>query len=108
TGAMIPNVAVEATNAATNVSIKTTSNSDGNYVLSFLVPGIYQVSASSNGFKTVQTQNIELRIHDRLQVDLTLEVGDITQKVQVTGESPLLETANANLGQVIDSRRISE
>src|SRR5882724_2651771 len=71
TGALIPNVAVSATNVATNVSTKTTSNHEGNYVLSFLVSGLYQVSASADGFKTVQTQNLELRIHDRLQVDLT-------------------------------------
>src|SRR5262249_48403707 len=89
-------------------SVSTTSDAQGNYTIAFLLPGVYTLSASATGFKTVQTGNIEVRIHDRLQMDLTLDVGDITEKVQVTGQAPLLETANANLGQVIESRIISE
>ena len=58
--------------------------------------------------RQVQTANIEVRIHDRLQVDLTLDVGNVSEKIQVTSEAPLLETANANLGQVVESRMISE
>ncbi len=108
TGAAVPNATIIATNVATNVSVKTTSDAQGNYTIAFLIPGSYTLSASAPGFKTVQTTNIEVRIHDRLQVDLTLEIGDITERVQVTGEAPLLETANANLGQVIESRMISE
>jgi len=107
-GAAVPNAKVTATNVATNVSISTTSDAQGNYTIAFLLPGAYTLSASATGFKTVQTGNIEVRIHDRLQIDLTLEVGDITEKVQVTAQAPLLETANANLGQVIESRMISE
>jgi len=107
-GAAVPKATVTATNVATNVSVSTTSDAQGNYVIAFLLPGAYTLSARAVGFKTAQTGNIELRIHDRLQIDLSLDVGDITEKVQVTGQSPLLETANANLGQVIESRMISE
>jgi len=106
--AAVPNTTVTATNVATNVTVTTTSDAQGNYTVAFLLPGIYRLSANAPGFKTVQRDNIEVRIRDRLQIDLTLEVGDITEKVQVSGEAPLLETANANLGQVIESRMISE
>ncbi len=99
---------VAATNAATNVSTKTTSNQEGAYSLLFLPPGVYNLSVSMAGFKTIRRDNIQLPIHERLQIDFTLELGDVSEQVQVTAEMPLLQTANANLGVVVESRRISE
>ncbi|HWQ54374.1 MAG TPA: carboxypeptidase-like regulatory domain-containing protein [Bryobacteraceae bacterium] len=108
TGALVPGAAVSATNVSTNVTIKATSNQEGAYSLLFLMPGLYHVSASANGFKTSRQENVRLPIHERLQVDFTLQLGDVTEQVQVTAEAPLLQTANSNLGVVIDSRRVSE
>lgn len=108
TGALIPGAAVSATNAGTNVTVKVTSNQEGAYSLLFLMPGVYHVSASATGFKTSRQENVRLPIHERLQVDFTLQLGDVTEQVQVTAEAPLLQTANSNLGVVIDSRRVSE
>lgn len=107
-GAVIPGATVTAVNAATNVSIKTETNADGSYVVPFLLPGVYRVTASAPGFKTVKRDGVELRIHDNLQVDMTLDVGAVSEQVEVSAETPLLEAATANLGQVLDSRRISE
>ena len=82
TGAVVPNVAVTAVNAGTNVASKTRSNAEGNYTLLFLAPGIYDISAVAQGFKTVRRQGIELQIHQRLQVDLALEVGAVSEEVR--------------------------
>jgi len=106
--ALVPKATVTATNVASRVTINATSNEEGTYNLLFLLPGVYNLSASASGFKTVRRDNVELRIAERLQVDLTLEVGEVTEQVQVTAESPLLQTATSNIGQVIDSRRLAE
>ena len=109
TGAVVPNVTVTAVNVGTNVTSKTRSNAEGSYNLLFLPPGIYDISAAAaQGFKTVRRPGIELQIHQRLQIDLTLEVGAVSEEVRVTAEPPLLEVASANLGQVIDAKRFSD
>jgi hypothetical protein len=83
------------------------TNPDGNYTVPFLLPGVYTVSVRITGFKTARRETIELRIADRLQVDFKMEVGAVSEQVEVTGEAPLLQTATANLGMVIDTRRLS-
>lgn len=108
TQAAVPGAKVTATNKGTNVGITATSNETGNYTIPFLNPGMYLLTAESAGFKTFVRDNIEIRVHDRLQVDVALELGDVTERIEVTSQTPLLETINANRGQVIDRRRVSE
>ncbi len=108
TGAAIPGVTIRATNLATNVSVSSQSNASGNYEIPYLLPGAYRVTAELPGFKAFIRENIELRLGDRLSIDVTMEVGEVTEKLTVTAESPMLETATAGMGQVIDHRRILE
>jgi len=105
--AAIAGAEIAATNRATNVAYRTTSNAEGNYTLLFLTPGEYTVSVTAKGFKTPR-RDVELRIHERLQLDFKLEIGSLTEEVRVTADTPLLEVTNANLGQVIDARRFKE
>jgi len=107
-GAVVPNATVVAQNVDTGVNSKSTSNADGAYTLSFLLPGNYTLTASAPGFKSARREQIELRIHDRLMIDVSLEVGAVSEQVEVTGQTPLLETATASTGQVMDARRIAE
>lgn len=107
-GAVVPGASVAAENTATNVVIRTTSNAEGRYVIPLLLSGVYKMTATAQGFKTSVRDNIELRIADHLQIDFSLELGTSAESVQVTAESPLLQTATANLGTVIDSKRIAE
>ncbi len=107
-GAAIAQANVTATHVATNATVATETDSEGNFDLLFLVPGVYTVTAAAPGFKTLRREDIELRIHDRMRLDLSLELGAVTEEIRVTAETPLLEAASANLGQVIDSRRFSE
>jgi len=106
--AALPNAAVSVTNVATNVTTKTKSNNEGSYVLPYLNPGIYKLVATAEGFKSIYRNGLELRVNDRLQIDLVFEVGNVNEQITVTGETPLLETASANTGQIIDSRRAAE
>lgn len=107
-GAVIPNATVGAINIATNVTVSTQSNADGNYEISFLLPGHYGLTAELTGFKSYRRDGIELRIGDRLTVDIPMQVGEIRDQVTVTSETPLLESATASMGQVIDRQRIRD
>ena len=107
-GAAVANAAVTVTNGATNASSSTTTNGDGDYTALYLIPGSYAVTVEAAGFKKSTRRNIEIRVGDKLQIDLQLEVGNVSDTVNVTSDAPLLETNTASAGQVIDRRRISE
>jgi hypothetical protein len=106
TDAVIPGATVTATNLGTDVVVAALTNDGGNYRINFLIPGRYEITASLPGFKTTR-QEVELRVGDRMTVDLVLQIGEISEQVTVEGTT-LLETTNANLGQVIDNRRITD
>ncbi len=106
-GAVLPGVTVTATNVATNLGNTTTSNTEGAYAILYLTPGQYTLVAELSGFKKLQRQGIEVRIGDRLTLDLSLDVGQIEETVTVTAYSPLLEMSTGSAGQVIDEKRIA-
>ncbi len=106
-GAVVPTATVTVTNLATNVSLSANANQEGLYRALFLLPGQYKIAAAAPGFKTAIRDNIQLQIHERLQVDFTLEVGAVSEQVQVVAEAPLLQTATANTGQVFDGHRLA-
>ncbi len=107
-GANIPNAAVKALNAATGVTLGATSNSDGNFLLPYLLPGKYSVSVETAGFKKFLQNAIEVRIGDQVELNIALSVGDVNQTLEVSAATPLLNTADSNLGQVVDERRVTE
>src|SRR5574340_1497380 len=107
-GATMPNVQIELLHTQTGVTGKTQTNEEGLYQALYLLPGVYRVTAQASGFKTLVRDAIEIRINDRVELNLTLEVGAASERVEVVGETPLLETATASLGQVVDHRRIAE
>ncbi len=107
-GAVIPNAQIEVVNQATGVVSKSTTNSEGQYYVRYLLPGLYKVTASSSGFKTSVRDGIEVRINDRIELNFTMEIGAVGEKIEVTGQTPLLETASASLGAVTDQRRITD
>ena len=108
TGAAARDAKVTITNIATKVSENTTTDDAGNYSVLYLTPGQYQIGVEASGFKKLERSGIELRIGDRLAVDLQLELGTMLQEVHVTAATPLLQTAEASAGQIIDQRRIED
>jgi len=106
-GGALPGVTVTATNRATNQPTVAVSNDRGSYTLLYLPPGVYDVTGELSGFKKVRRENVEVRVNDRIGIDLTLEIGGMEETVTVTAETPLLETRSGSQGQIIDSKRIS-
>jgi hypothetical protein len=107
-GAAIPGARVEIRNAAMGVVQTVTTNEAGLYQALFLIPGQYEVSAEQPGFKKLVRRGVEVRVNETVALDLVLELGSAEQSITVVAEAPLLNTASASLGQIIDSRRVAE
>jgi hypothetical protein len=107
-GAVVPGVSVAITNRSTGVAASVQTNDQGLYAASYLIPGTYQVTAEHSGFKRFLRQEIEVRVGDRLELNITLELGSATEQITVVEETPLLETASASMGQVVDARRVAD
>lgn len=105
-GAVAPGASVRVSQLDTNVVAATVTNSEGNYEIPNLNPGRYRLTVELAGFKRYERGPFELRVGDVLAIDVALELGAISESVTVTAEAPLLESASASLGQVIDNRRI--
>ena len=106
--AVIPGVSVTIANAATGVTTTVTSNGQGNFLAPYLIPGLYRVTAEKPGFRRYQRDAVALRVNDRLELNVSMQVGALEETITVTAESPILETASASMGQVVDSRRLAE
>ncbi|MBL8215822.1 MAG: carboxypeptidase regulatory-like domain-containing protein [Bryobacterales bacterium] len=108
TGSSIPGATVRATNIETGVATSSVTNSDGSFLVPFLNPGRYSLLVEMSGFKSVERSPIELRVNDRTRVDVLLEVGQLTDRVTVVAEAPLLEVSTASRGQSIENRKITD
>ncbi|MGH9629164.1 MAG: carboxypeptidase regulatory-like domain-containing protein [Bryobacteraceae bacterium] len=108
TGAVIPAAQVRATNTATGVIASAQTNESGNYSIPFLIPGTYTVSVEQTGFKKFSREGVQITVGDVVELTIPMEVGEVTETVEVTAQSPLLDTVTPSLGQVIDERRITE
>jgi hypothetical protein len=106
-GLPMPGVTVSATNLRTNEVASAVTTTEGVYSIPFLRPGNYTLSAELQGFRK-HTQDLQLEVGQTMAVNVTLQVGQITEVVTVAGESPLLETSNADRGMVIDNQRVTE
>ncbi len=107
-GAVLPNVAVTATEMNTGISVAAKSDNEGNYVITPLKIGRYSVSADAAGFQRETRQNIVLDVQQNLRLDFQLHVGSVAQTAEVTSEAPMLETETASLGDVVAAQQVEE
>ncbi|HSU61827.1 MAG TPA: carboxypeptidase-like regulatory domain-containing protein [Bryobacteraceae bacterium] len=107
-GAAMPDVQITAHNEETGALRVTRTTGSGDYVVSGLMPGHYAVSANKPGFRVMSVPEFELRVDQTAAVNLTMMVGNVTQSVVVTASAPLLDTDTADVGQVIDTKRVED
>jgi hypothetical protein len=105
-GATAPGVMVTATNTATNVAYTATSNAAGNYTIPSVPVGTYVVKAELLGFKTFSTRPMQFEAKQIARVDFRLEVGALTDSVEVTSQSPVLQTETATVGEVLSGKTV--
>ncbi len=108
TGAVIPNVKVTATNTATNIANASQSNEAGIYNFPFLALGNYTITAEAGGFKKSVFGPFRLEVNQTARVDLALEVGLVTESVEITDVAPALQTESTQTGAVINSTKLTD
>jgi hypothetical protein len=105
-GSIVPGASVKGVNILTNVTTTTVTTSDGVFTLLNLIPGQYRLEVDMSGFKRFSQGPLELRVGDTLNLTVALQVGAQSESVTVNAEAPLLESASAATGQVVDSKRL--
>ncbi len=107
-GASLRGANVSLTNAGTGERRQAQSGDGGDYQFLNLVPGKYRVEVEQGGFKKATSDNIEVTVSGTARADISMQVGDVTQNIEVTAAPPVLQTENANLSQVVNSRAVEE
>ena len=106
TGAVVPGVAVTATNTATGISYKTTTGPAGSYNLPSLPAGTYTLSFHKEGFTQSVVNGVILQVDQQATMDTSLKVGSVAQQVEVTTQVPIVNTESASVGTVIDTTQV--
>ena len=107
-GSKMPGVDLVITNVGTGIATNTTTKGEGTFVVPNLQPGNYEVSASAKGFSTLVRKGITLTVGQELILNLTLQVGSVSETVTVTAEAPTVNLANATISGVIEQRTVNE
>src|SRR5919197_591178 len=105
-GAAVPGVAVTVTNTATNITSTARTNDTGLYTFTALAPGEFVVAVEQSGVKWVAQNGVVLQIAQATRLDIPLELGAVSEQVQVIGDAPLVRSTSSELGQVIDYKQI--
>jgi hypothetical protein len=105
-GGGVPEAALSATNVSTGVVNRATSGAAGDYLFPQLPPGAYTLSVEKTGFTTTVISGISLNVDQKATVDVVLQVGQVTQSVQVEALAPLVDSTSASLGTVVDQQPI--
>ncbi|MBI4873496.1 MAG: TonB-dependent receptor [Acidobacteria bacterium] len=108
TGAAMPGVDITLRSVATNTERRTRTNEVGLYTIPLLQPGAYDLQVKQQGFKPVTQSGITLAVDQRAELNFTLEVGALTEQIEVKAAVSRLNTVEASQGQVIDNQRIVE
>ena len=108
TGAAIPNAQVRLTNVGTSETRTQDSGPDGLYSFVNLIPGQYRIDVEKQGFKHFTRQNVVVEVNQSMRVDAALAVGQVTESVEVTSETSLLQPETSSLGQVVEQRKANE
>jgi hypothetical protein len=105
-GAMVPGATIEAKNSETGAVYQAASTATGNYTLSNLPAGVYQLSATMQGFKQYIRTGITVMVAQILRIDMQLEVGALTDTVTVNADAPLLKTESGDLSHNVTAEKM--
>ncbi|HEY6290441.1 MAG TPA: carboxypeptidase-like regulatory domain-containing protein [Terriglobia bacterium] len=107
-GAVIPHVKVTLLNQGTGLTLSALSDASGSYIFSPLRIGTYTVTAEYQGFQKATHQGVAVSVQQQVEVDFTLQPGQVTESVTVTAAAPLLQTQNASVGQVVGAQQVND
>ena len=107
-GAAVAKATVKIIELSTNRTFNTTTSDAGIYTATNLKPGRYSITVDAPGFKQTLREPITVSTGERLRIDVTLETGAISESITIKDDAPLLRSESGSLGQVIDSRKITD
>src|SRR5215472_18223248 len=107
-GAAIADAQVALTNLGTAAKRTQSTGSDGLYSFPNLFPGRYKIEVEKTGFKRFTRPEVVVEVNQSARIDVTLQVGEVTQTVEVSGETPLFQSETSSLGQVVEARKTNE
>src|ERR1051326_3123135 len=103
-GAVVPNAKVIAHNNATGLERTAQTDADGNYQIAALPPGVYHVEVQAQGFQGQSVGELNVDVARTVVQNFQLGIGQVTQSVTVTSDTPVVETATTSVGTVINQR----
>jgi len=107
-GARVAGATVTLTNEGTNAAVSTTTADDGSFKFTPVRIGSYKVVVTIQGFQTTTTHGLTVNVGENLVVDFSLKPGSVTETVEVTSSAPILQSQDASVGQVVDSKSVNE
>jgi len=107
-GAVIPGAKVTLINLGTTEKRIQTTGNDGIYQFVNLLPGNYSVTVDKEGFKSFTRTRVLVEVQQEVRIDVKMELGQVSQTVEVTAQTPLLQPETSSLGQVIETRQVNE
>lgn len=107
-GAVAAGTKVSAQNLDTQVTREAVTDDSGSYTIPLLPPGRYKLSAQKTGFRQVVQDNVSFEVNQTARIDFQLEIGQVSETVEVKGSAPLLESDNSAIGQVIEQKAVAE
>ncbi len=108
TGGVVPNVKIVLQNEATGNVANAVTNGVGIFTAPNISPGVYDISASAEGFSTLVRKAITLTVGQELVLNLTLQVGNTSTQIEVTTEAPTVDLANATVGGLVNAAKVEE
>ena len=108
TGGVIADASVTLLNTETGVEAKRATSADGAYEFATVRPGVYVVTAEKTGLSVALVENVRVQVGGRIRIDLAMNVGQLTERLQVTATAPLLETDRSERGQVVTGEQIRQ
>jgi hypothetical protein len=107
-GAGVPGATVTLTSVSTNAVRTTDTTSSGDYTFPSVPPGFYNVKTEHKGFKTATSNNVEVQVQQTVRLDVSLQVGQVSESVEVSAAADLLQAENASVGTVIENRAVTD
>ncbi len=107
-GAVVAGATVDVTNTDTNTNTKLSSNSSGYFEAPYLLPGVYAITVTAQGFKRYVQQGYTLTVNSRQNIDISLEVGAATESVTITASVAMLETTSGSGTASLEQRQVSD
>jgi len=107
-GAAVPSANITLTNVSTNAVRLAVSTDSGDYTFPSVPPGFYNLKAEHAGFKTANTSNVEVQVQQTVRLDISLQVGQVNESVEVSATADLLQAENSSLGTVIENKGVNE